>query len=58
MGLTHDGRDIIESIEAAIAASKCEDEREVHRSQLKQRWPNVMTGGYEPAWDKRDLVYL
>ena len=61
MPLMRDGRDIIESTEAAIAASKCEEEREreYHRSELKQSWPKMTTGGeVEPEWDKRDLVYL
>ena len=58
MGLTIDGRDVIECIEAAIAASKTEDEREYYRSDLKRSWPKMATGGNEPFWDKRDLIYL
>ena len=48
MGLRRDGRDVIECIEAAIAARKTEEEREYYRADLKRSWPKMATGGYEP----------
>ena len=58
MGWDRDGRDVIECIEAAIAASQTEEERENHRADLKRSWPKMTTGGAEPFWDKKDLIYL
>lgn len=57
--LTNDGKCTIESIWAKIEASRCDEERQFWRSELKQKWPGMICGGAdEPEWDKRDLVNL
>ena len=57
--LTNDGKCVIESIWAKIETSRCEEERQHWRSELKQKWPGMICGGAdEPEWDKRDLVNL
>ena len=57
--LTIDGKCVIESIWTKIETSRCEDERQHWRSELKQSWPGMTCGGPdEPEWDKRDLVNL
>ena len=58
MSRTYDGRDLIESIEASIAASRTEEEEQFFRSHLKRSWPGAMTGGDELEWGKRDLIHL
>ena len=57
---TSDGRDKIESCEAAIIASTTEEERAYHRADLKKSWPRAEILGCKdvPFWDKRDLVNL
>ena len=56
---THDGKNIVEYVEAMIEARTCEEMRAYWRSELKQRWPGASCQvPDEPDWNKRDLMKL